>query len=49
MLNVMAIAAVGLTASQAWLAWEIWKEPHGLASSLMLAIKVSSTRTWAAG
>ncbi len=24
--GVMAIAAVGLTASQAWLAWEIWKE-----------------------
>ena len=26
MFGVMAIAAVGLTASQAWLAWEIWKE-----------------------
>ncbi len=24
--GVMAIAAIGLTASQAWLAWEIWKE-----------------------
>lgn len=24
--GVMAIAAVGLTASQAWLPWEIWKE-----------------------
>lgn len=24
--GVMAMAAVGLTASQAWLAWEIWKE-----------------------
>ena len=24
--GVMAIAAVGLTASQGWLAWEIWKE-----------------------
>lgn len=29
MFGVMAIAAVGLTASQAWLAWEIWKEPRG--------------------
>ena len=26
MFSVMAIAAVGLTASQVWLAWEIWKE-----------------------
>lgn len=26
MFGVMALAAVGLTASQAWLAWEIWKE-----------------------
>lgn len=29
MFGVMAIAAVGLTASQAWLAWEIWKEQAG--------------------
>lgn len=29
MFGVMAIAAVGLTASQAWLAWEIWKEQQG--------------------
>jgi hypothetical protein len=29
MFGVMALAAVGLTASQAWLAWEIWKEQHG--------------------
>ena len=29
MFGLMAIAAVGLTASQAWLAWEIWKEPRG--------------------
>jgi hypothetical protein len=29
MFGVMAIAAVGLTASQAWLAWEIWKEQGG--------------------
>ena len=26
MFGIMGIAAVGLTASQAWLAWEIWKE-----------------------
>jgi hypothetical protein len=29
MFGLMAIAAVGLTASQAWLAWEIWKEQGG--------------------
>ena len=29
MFGVMAIAAVGLTATQAWLAWEIWKEQRG--------------------
>jgi hypothetical protein len=29
MFGVMAIAAVGLTASQAWLALEIWKEQRG--------------------
>jgi hypothetical protein len=29
MFSVMGIAAVGLTASQAWLAWEIWKEQRG--------------------
>ena len=29
MFVVMAVAAVGLTASQAWLAWEIWKEQKG--------------------
>jgi hypothetical protein len=29
MFGIMAIAAVGLTASQAWLAWEIWKEQGG--------------------
>ena len=30
MFGVMALAAVGLTASQAWLAWEIWKEQRGM-------------------
>ena len=29
MFGVMALAAVGLTASQAWLAWEIWNEQKG--------------------
>lgn len=34
MFGVMAIAAVGLTASQAWLAWEIWKEQRGAEMSV---------------
>jgi len=29
MFGLMALAAVGLTASQAWLAWKIWIEQHG--------------------
>jgi hypothetical protein len=29
MFGVMAVAAVGLTFSQAWLAWEIWNEQKG--------------------
>ena len=29
MFGVMGLAAVGLTASQAWLAWEIWQEQRG--------------------
>ena len=29
MFGVMGLAAVGLTFSQAWLAWEIWKEQRG--------------------
>ena len=29
MFGVMGLAAVGLTATQAWLAWEIWKEQRG--------------------
>jgi uncharacterized protein YhhL (DUF1145 family) len=33
--GVMAIAAVGLTASQAWLAWEIWKEQSVLGLSIV--------------
>lgn len=34
MFGVMGIAAVGLTASQAWLAWEIWQEQRGSAMSV---------------
>ena len=30
MFGMMALAAIGLTASQAWLAWEIWKEQRGI-------------------
>jgi hypothetical protein len=33
--SVMAIAAVGLTASQAWLAWEIWKEQSATGLSVV--------------
>jgi len=32
---VMAIAAIGLTASQAWLAWEIWKEQSATGLSVV--------------
>jgi hypothetical protein len=34
MFGVMGLAAVGLTASQAWLAWEIWNEQRGEGLSL---------------
>jgi hypothetical protein len=39
MFGLMALAAIGLVASQAWLAWEIWKEqiPQGL-SAVSLAV-----------
>ncbi len=33
--GVMAIAAIGLTASQAWLAWEIWKEQSATGFSVV--------------
>ena len=33
--GVMAIAAVGLTASQAWLAWEIWQEQKAMGLSVV--------------
>ena len=37
MFGLMAIAAIGLTVSQAWMAWEIWKEQRHM---------VISTTTW---
>jgi hypothetical protein len=37
MFGLMAIAAIGLTASQAWMAWEIWKEQRHM---------VIPTTTW---
>jgi hypothetical protein len=33
--GLMAVAAVGLTFSQAWLAWEIWKEQHSQEMSVV--------------
>ncbi len=33
--GVMAVAAVGLTASQAWLAWEIWQEQKTMGLSVI--------------
>ena len=36
MFGLMGIAAVGLTASQAWLAWEIWIEYRGSAMSVVV-------------
>ena len=33
--GVMAVAAVGLTASQAWLAWEIWQEQKAMGLSVI--------------
>jgi hypothetical protein len=37
--GVMAIAAIGLTASQAWLAWKIWKEQSATGlSALTLSV-----------
>jgi hypothetical protein len=33
--GVMAIAAVGLTATQAWLAWEIWQEQKTMGLSVV--------------
>ena len=34
MFGLMGLAAVGLTASQAWLAWEIWKEQQATGMSV---------------
>jgi hypothetical protein len=36
MFGLMGIAAVGLTASQAWLAWEIWMEYQDVAMSVLV-------------
>jgi hypothetical protein len=33
--GVMAVAAVGLTATQAWLAWEIWQEQKVMGLSVV--------------
>jgi hypothetical protein len=46
MFMLMGIAAVGLVASQAWLAWEIWKEqsPQGL-STVSLSVIIGLTLT----
>ena len=47
MFMLMGLAAVGLVASQAWLAWEIWKEqsPNGL-SCLSLSVVIGLTLTF---
>jgi hypothetical protein len=43
----MAIAAVGLTASQAWLAWEIWKEHNTREISVVtLGVVIGLTLTF---
>jgi hypothetical protein len=45
--SVMGIVAVGLTASQAWLAWEIWKAQGSLAFSVTgLGVVIGLTMTF---
>jgi len=45
--GVMAVAAVGLTASQAWLAWEIWKQNQGNEMSVStLGVVIGLTLTF---
>ena len=47
MFGVMAIAAVGLTASQLWLAWEIWKEQRGADMSVeTIGVVIGLTMTF---
>lgn len=47
MFGVMAIAAVGLTASQLWLAWEIWKEQRGADMSVeTMGVVIGLTMTF---
>ena len=45
--GVMAVAAVGLTASQGWLAWEIWKENQASEMSVTtLGVVIGLTLTF---
>jgi hypothetical protein len=45
--GVMAVAAVGLTASQGWLAWEIWKDNHASQlSATTLGVVIGLTLTF---
>lgn len=45
--GVMAVAAVGLTASQGWLAWEIWRETKSNEmSSITLGVIIGLTLTF---
>jgi hypothetical protein len=47
MFGLMAVAAVGLTASQAWLAWEIWKaRTTTLVSPVLLSVVMGLTLTF---
>jgi len=47
MFGVMALAAIGLTASQAWLAWEIWKEQRGVNMTVeTLGVVIGLTMTF---
>ncbi len=46
--GVMAVAAVGLTASQAWLAWIIWRmRPAGRVSVMTLSVLIALVMTFA--
>jgi hypothetical protein len=46
--GVMAVAAVGLTASQAWLAWIIWRmRPAGRVSVITLSVLIALVMTFA--
>jgi hypothetical protein len=46
--GVMAVAAIGLTASQGWLAWEIWKEQSATGlSAITLSVVLGLLLTFA--